>query len=137
MPPLQGVAAYCMAVPRGRRPESILVRVVGEDGVAGWGEVTGSDVCWADIEERVGPALLGLDWDLPEEVGGVGGLGGTAAVSATDIACWDLWCRRKDSPLSHSLGGTRTSVMAGAPPGARPTPHGLLPPGQPPLAARD
>jgi O-succinylbenzoate synthase len=126
MPRIQGFEAYRMAMPRGRRPESILVRVVGEDGVAGWGEVTGSDVCWADIEERVGPALLGLDWDLPEEVGGVGGLGGTAAVSATDIACWDLWCRRKDSPLSHSLGGTRTSVMAGARLSAEPTLDVLL-----------
>lgn len=114
MPRIQGFEAFRMAMPRGRRPESILVRVTGEDGVAGWGEVPASDRCWADIEERVGPALLGLDWDLPEEVGGVGGLGGSAAASATDIACWDLWCRRVGSPLSHSLGGTRTSVMAGA-----------------------
>lgn len=114
MPRIQGFEAFRMAMPRGRRPESILVRVTGEDGVAGWGEVPASDRCWADIEERVGPALLGLDWDLPEEVGGVGGLGGSAAASATDIACWDLWCRRAGSPLAHSLGGTRTSVMAGA-----------------------
>src|SRR3954447_2001237 len=135
MPRIQGFEAYRMAMPRGRRPESILVRVVGEDGVAGWGEVTGSDVCWADIEERVGPALLGLDWDLPEEVGGVGGLGGPAAVSATDIACWDLWCRRKDSPLSHSLGGTRTSVMAGARPRGEGTRHVPCPRGSPPIAA--
>jgi O-succinylbenzoate synthase len=114
MPRIQGFEAYRMAMPRGRRPESILVRVTAEDGVAGWGEVSASDRCWADIEERVGPALLGLDWELPEEVGGVGGLGGSAAASATDIACWDLWCRLQGSPLSHSLGGTRTSVMAGA-----------------------
>jgi O-succinylbenzoate synthase len=114
MPRIQGFEAFRMAMPRGRRPESILVRVTGDDGVTGWGEVPASDRCWADIEERVGPALLGLDWDLPEEVGGVGGLGGSAAASATDIACWDLWCRRQGSPLSHSLGGTRTSVMAGA-----------------------
>lgn len=114
MPRIQGFEAFRMAMPRGRRPESILVRVTGEDGMAGWGEVPASDRCWADIEERVGPALLGLDWDLPEEVGGVGGLGGSAAASATDIACWDLWCRRQGSPLSHSLGGTRTSVVAGA-----------------------
>jgi O-succinylbenzoate synthase len=110
---IQGFEAYRMAMPRGRRPESILVRIVGDDGVTGWGEAAGSDACWADIEERVGPALLGLDWDLPEEVAGVGGLGGRAAASAIDIACWDLWCRRQRSPLSHSLGGTRTSIMAG------------------------
>jgi o-succinylbenzoate synthase len=126
MPRIQGFEAYRMAMPRGRRPESILVRVTGDDGLAGWGEVAASDVCWADIEERIGPALLGLDWDLPEEVGGVGGLGGNAAASAADIACWDLWCRRQGSPLSHSLGGTRTSVMAGARLGAEPTLDVLL-----------
>src|SRR5690349_13172773 len=114
MPRIRGFEAFRMAMPRGRRPESILVRVTGEDGVTGWGEVPACDRCWADIEERLGPALLGLDWDLPEEVGGVGGLGGSAAASATDMACWDLWCRRVGSPLSHSLGGMRTSVMAGA-----------------------
>jgi O-succinylbenzoate synthase len=126
MPRIQGFEAYRMAMPRGRRPESILVRVTGDDGIAGWGEVAGSDVCWADIEERVGPALLGLEWELPEEVGGVGGLGGRAAASATDIACWDLWCRRQGSPLSHSLGGTRTSIMAGARLGTEPTLDVLL-----------
>ncbi|GLY82218.1 enolase C-terminal domain-like protein [Actinoallomurus iriomotensis] len=126
MPRIQGFEAYRMAMPRGRRPESILVRVTDDDGLAGWGEVAASDVCWADIEERVGPALLGLDWELPEEVVGVGGLGGSAAASATDIACWDLWCRRQGSPLSYSLGGTRTSVMAGARLGAEPTLDVLL-----------
>lgn len=114
MPRIQGCEAYRIAMPHGRRPESIIVRVTGDDGVTGWGEVPASDGCWADIEERVGPALLGLEWDLPEEVSGIGGLGGSAAASATDMACWDLWCRRQGSPLSHSLGGTRTSVMAGA-----------------------
>jgi o-succinylbenzoate synthase len=126
MPRIQGFEAYRLAMPRGRRPESILVRVTADDGMAGWGEVAGSDFCWSDIEERVGPALLGLDWELPEEVGGVGGLGGSAAASATDIACWDLWCRRQGSPLSHSLGGTRTSIMAGARLGAEPALDVLL-----------
>jgi o-succinylbenzoate synthase len=126
MPRIEGFEAYRMAMPHGRRPESILVRVTADDGLSGWGEVGASDVCWSDIEERVGPALLGLDWDLPEEVTGVGGLGGSAAASATDIACWDLWCRRQGSPLSHSLGGTRTSVMAGARLSAEPTLDVLL-----------
>jgi O-succinylbenzoate synthase len=126
MPRIEGFEAYRMAMPRGRRPESIVVRVTGDDGLSGWGEVAGSDMCWADIEERVGPALLGLEWELPEEVGGVGGLGCTAAASAADIACWDLWCRRQGSPLAHSLGGTRTSIMAGARLGTEPTVEVLL-----------
>lgn len=109
-----GFEAYRVVMPRRRRPESILVRLTGDDGLVGWGEVAGSDQTWADIEERVGPAILGLDWDLPEEVVGVGGLGGRPAAAAIDIACWDLWCRRQDSPLAYALGGTRTSVVAGA-----------------------
>ncbi|MCO6010636.1 O-succinylbenzoate synthase [Actinoallomurus purpureus] len=114
MPRIEGFEAYRLTMPHGRRPESILVRVCDEDDAIGWGEVAGSDACWADIEERVGPALLGLDWELPEEVVGVGGLGGHEAASAIDIACWDLWCRRHGTPLSHALGGTRTSIVAGA-----------------------
>jgi O-succinylbenzoate synthase len=126
MPRIQGVEAYRVTMPRGRRPESILVRICGDDGTVGWGEAGGSDHCWADIEERIGPALLGLDWDMPEEVVGVGGLGGRAAASAIDIACWDLWCRRQRSPLAYSLGGTRTSIMAGGRLAAEPTLDVLL-----------
>jgi o-succinylbenzoate synthase len=126
MPRIQGFEAFRAVMPRGRRPESILVRVTGDDGLTGWGEVAASDGCWTDIEERVGPALLGLDWDLPEDVRGVGGLGGSAAAAAADIACWDLWCRRQGSPLAHSLGGTRTSVMAGGRLDAEPLPDVLL-----------
>jgi o-succinylbenzoate synthase len=109
MPRIREVEAYRLAMPRGRRPvESVLVRVRGDDGVTGWGEAAASDRCWADLEE-LGPALLGLDWDLPEEVAGIGG----ACSAAVDIACWDLWCRRRDSPLAHALGGTRTSIVTG------------------------
>ncbi|MFL6054891.1 MAG: enolase C-terminal domain-like protein [Actinoallomurus sp.] len=126
MPRIEGFEAYRMTMPHGRRPESILVRVCDADGAIGWGEVAGSDACWADIEERVGPALLGLDWELPEEVVGVGGLGGHAAASAIDIACWDLWCRRQRTPLAYALGGTRTSIVAGARLTAEPTLDVLL-----------
>jgi O-succinylbenzoate synthase len=104
-------------MPRGRRPQSILVRLTGDDGVAGWGEArvpSDSDSTWADIEERLAPALLGLDWDRPEDVSGVRDLGTRPAAAAIDIACWDLWCRGRGVPLAHALGGTRTSVVVGA-----------------------
>src|SRR5260370_567902 len=69
-------------MPRGRRPESILVRLTADDGSVGWGEVSPAvdtsdtsdtseaDRIWSDIEERIAPALLGLDWERPEDVAG-------------------------------------------------------------------
>jgi O-succinylbenzoate synthase len=110
-------------MPRGSRPESILVRLTGDDGAVGWGEApvrpkTGpagtDDSIWADIEERLAPALLGMDWDRPEDVSGMAELGNRFAAAAIDIACWDLWCRVRRVPLAHALGGTRTSVVVGA-----------------------
>ncbi|MEU8267285.1 enolase C-terminal domain-like protein [Sphaerisporangium sp. NPDC049002] len=61
---------------------------------------------WTTLEESLAPALLGVDWEHPDELGTVPG--GTAV----DLACWDLWARMRGVPLAHALGGTRTSVMA-------------------------
>ncbi|GAA3799127.1 hypothetical protein GCM10022226_18150 [Sphaerisporangium flaviroseum] len=61
---------------------------------------------WATLEESLAPALLGVDWEHPDELGTVPG--GTAV----DLACWDLWTRMRGVPLAYALGGTRTSVMA-------------------------
>ncbi|MEV7969345.1 enolase C-terminal domain-like protein [Sphaerisporangium sp. NPDC088356] len=60
---------------------------------------------WTTLEESL-PALLGVDWEHPDELGTIPG--GTAV----DLACWDLWARMRGVPLAHALGGTRTSVMA-------------------------
>ncbi|MWK39387.1 O-succinylbenzoate synthase [Actinomadura sp. J1-007] len=120
MPRIHGCDAFRVAMPRGRRPESILVRIEGEDGANGWGEVAvpkgadGGGPAWADIEERMGPALIGLDWDRPEDVSAAADLGSHGAAAAIDVACWDLWCRGRGLPLAHALGGTRTSIVTGA-----------------------
>ncbi|WP_067815883.1 enolase C-terminal domain-like protein [Actinomadura kijaniata] len=119
MPQIQGCEAFHVAMPRGRRPESILVRVTGDDGVVGWGEVALMDRSdgpgvWADLTERMGPALIGLEWERPEDVSAAAELGGRGAAAAVDTACWDLWCRTRGLPLAHALGGTRTSLVTGA-----------------------
>ncbi|HEX6472355.1 MAG TPA: enolase C-terminal domain-like protein [Streptosporangiaceae bacterium] len=124
MPRVQGCDAFRVTMRRGGRPESILVRLTGDNGAVGWGEapVRSHDAgpgeadgsIWADIEERLAPALLGVDWDRPEDVAGVAQLGGRGAAAAIDIACWDLWCRARRVPLAHALGGTRTAVVVGA-----------------------
>ncbi|MFI6519220.1 enolase C-terminal domain-like protein [Spirillospora sp. NPDC050679] len=122
MPQIHGCDAFRVAMPRGRRPESVLVRVSAGES-SGWGEVAVTEEsgagpgaganAWADVTERMGPALIGLDWDRPEDVSAVAELGGRAAAAAVDVACWDLWCRTRGLPLAHALGGTRTSLVTG------------------------
>ncbi|MEW2360203.1 enolase C-terminal domain-like protein [Spirillospora sp. NPDC029432] len=126
VPSIHGCDAFRVAMPRGRRPESVLVRLTAQDGTVGWGEAAlaagGPDPVWSDIEERMGPALIGLELDRPEDVSAAADLGCPAAAAAIDTACWDLWCRSRGLPLAHALGGTRTSIVTGA----RLTPEPLL-----------
>lgn len=120
MPQIEGCETFRVAMPRGRRPESILVRLTGADGTVGWGEVAvpeeaaGAAPAWADIAERMAPALIGLPWERPEDVAAVADLGTRGAAAAVDTACWDLWCRGRGEPLAHALGGTRTSIVTAA-----------------------
>ncbi|GAA2626189.1 enolase C-terminal domain-like protein [Actinomadura fulvescens] len=120
MPQIQGCDAFRAALPRGQRPESVLVRLTADDGTVGWGEAAlpggaeTSGSVWADIAERMGPALIGLDWERPEDVSAAAELGDRPAAAAIDVACWDLWCRTRGLPLAHALGGTRTSIVTGA-----------------------
>lgn len=117
MPRVQGFDAFRVAMPHGRRPESIIIRLTGEDGTVGWGEAglpPWAESAWVDIEERLGPALLGVDWEDPEDVTGLTRTGDRRAAAAIDIACWDLWCRARKVPVAHALGGTRTAIVTGA-----------------------
>jgi len=123
VPQIQGCDAFRVAMPRGRRPESVLVRLTARDDAVGWGEAAlngsagdgpGADEVWADIQERMGPALIGLDLERPEDVSAAADLGCRGAAAAIDMACWDLWCRARGLPLAHALGGTRTSIVTGA-----------------------
>ncbi|ACZ89176.1 enolase C-terminal domain-like protein [Streptosporangium roseum] len=107
MPRVRELEVFRLVLPYGRRPESILVRLTDYGGMAGWGEVVDPDPkTWAFLEEGLGRALIGIDWEHPDELGAVPG--GPAA----DMACWDLWARMRGVPLSHALGGSRTSLMA-------------------------
>src|SRR5690606_13051116 len=119
VPRIDGCDVYRVVMPRGRRPESVLVRLSGGDAV-GWGEMpvpaSPGDLsrAWADIEERMGPALVGLELDRPEDVSAAADFGAREAAAAIDTACWDLWCRARGMPLAHALGGTRTSIVTGS-----------------------
>lgn len=107
MPRVCELEVFRLVLPYGRRPESILVRLTDYGGMTGWGEVVDPDPkTWALLQEGFGQALVGLDWEHPDELGDIPG------GSAADMACWDLWARMRGVPLAHALGGSRTSLTA-------------------------
>ncbi|MBB2743830.1 enolase C-terminal domain-like protein [Microbispora sp. NBRC 16548] len=104
MPRVRELEVFRMTLPYGRRPETVLIKITDYGGMVGWGEAV--DPAEAGPLERGLPALVGLDWEHPAELGEIPG------GAAGDMACWDLWGRMNGVPLSHALGGSRTSLIA-------------------------
>jgi L-alanine-DL-glutamate epimerase-like enolase superfamily enzyme len=98
-----------------------LVRIETDDGHVGWGEAIASpqsiSVATAYvIEHRLVPLLLGADardvvglWQMMRDATYWDGNGGivTFAISAVDMALWDLKGRLEGRSLSDMLGGRR------------------------------
>ena len=94
--------------------EAMLVRVVTEDGRTGWGEAYGpAAVTAAIVREFLGPMVVGRDpraveslWELlyarSIDYGQKGVM--IAAISALDIAFWDLKAQDAGVPLYRLLG---------------------------------
>ena len=94
--------------------EAMLVRVAVDDGREGWGEAYGPAAVTAPIvREFLGPLVLGRDpraaealWELlfarSLDYGQKGLM--LAAISAVDIACWDLKAQDAGLPLYRLLG---------------------------------
>jgi D-galactarolactone cycloisomerase len=104
------------------RRGAMLVEVVGEDGTSGWGEAFGPARLTAAIVQHYRPLLIGADALATEAVWqalynmlrdhGQKGLP-IEALSAVDIALWDLKGRHLGLPVHRLLGGPlRTSVQA-------------------------
>ncbi|XVQ83278.1 enolase C-terminal domain-like protein [Microbispora siamensis] len=104
MPRVRELEVFRMTLPYGRRPETVLIKITDYGGMVGWGEAV--DPAEAGPLERALPALIGLDWEHPSELGEIPG------GAAGDMACWDLWGRMNGVPLAHALGGSRTSLIA-------------------------
>jgi L-alanine-DL-glutamate epimerase-like enolase superfamily enzyme len=102
--------------------DSLLVKVTTDQGYEGWGEAFGlraAAVTQRAIDEMIAPLCLGQDayrigplmGEVQEElqVFGRGGLV-THALSAVDIALWDIAGKAAGAPLHRLLGGGVTDL---------------------------
>lgn len=98
--------------------DMLLVRIDTDAGISGWGEGFGHRI-WpatrAAIDTLIGPMCLGRDAsainalidDLQRNLHGVGRTGPAMyALSAIDIALWDIAGKAANVPLYHLLGGS-------------------------------
>ena len=95
--------------------EAMLVKVTAQDGRTGWGEAYGpAAITAAIVQEFLGPMIVGHDPGAVESLwesmyarsidyGQKGVM--IAAMSALDIACWDLKAQDAGVPLYRLLGG--------------------------------
>ena len=95
--------------------QTLLVQVIADDGVEGWGECAGiAPVNQSAIHDFFAPLLLGrnplqvdvlwhLLWQASQPWGRRGVL--TAALSGIDIALWDLRGKALGQPISEMMGG--------------------------------
>ncbi|WP_029138387.1 o-succinylbenzoate synthase [Nakamurella lactea] len=123
---------------RKSRLEHILVRVTDSDGGTGWGEIASPsdpyycpetvDTSWLMLNGYLAPAVLGRDWQHPDELGALFGKvrGNHFAKAGVDIAGWDLWCRREGVSVASALGAVREQIDAGVSLGIEPTLDDLL-----------
>lgn len=148
MPTVAAVEAFRVSLPlvhtfqtsshRKSHLEHIVVRVTDADGAAGWGEIASPsdpyyspetvDTCWMVLRRYLAPALAGAAWEHPAEAGAAWARirGHHFAKAGLDVACWDLWTRRSQTPLAAALGGTRPEIPAGVSLGIEPTIDELL-----------
>jgi D-galactarolactone cycloisomerase len=104
--------------------DSLFVRVVTEDGLEGWGEGWGHVACpttLAALTSLVGPAFIGRD--ASDRIGlmnemqhrlHIHGRTGPVvyALSAIEIALWDIAGKRASQPIATLLGGAPRELSA-------------------------
>ena len=108
--------AFNAASPDITRMESLLVRLTSDDGREGWGEAFGhgiNPVTFTALEKLVAPFFLGTELDQRQQtyqqaLRAFHGFGRTGAVlyavSAIDIALWDIAAQVAGRPLYAFLG---------------------------------
>jgi len=104
------------------RVEDVVVKVVGENGLAGYGEAPPTAVITGDtlgsiecaIQSFLKPALVGMDLMAFEEVMeklSAAMVKNTSAKAAVDMALYDLYGKTLGLPVYQLLGGARTSFQ--------------------------
>ena len=103
--------------------DTLLVRIDTDEGVTGWGEGFGHRIFTATkaaLDSFIGPMCIGRDPthisalvdQLQRNLGGVGRNGPAMyALSAIDIALWDIAGKLAGQPLYRLLGGSPRSVL--------------------------
>lgn len=116
----------------------LLVEMIGEDGTVGWGEIASpagpfyapetTTTAWQTATEFLIPAVLGAQWEHPDEIAGLYAKvrGNYFAKAGIEMAAWALWTEAHGVALAQALGGERTSVVAGVSLGIEPSIEALL-----------
>ena len=101
--------------------DDIVIRVIGDNGMEGFGEAPPTAVITGDtkgsirtaIQDFIAPALIGMDI---EDLDGVMKklrtciLKNTSAKAAVDMAIYDLYAKNLNQPLYKVLGGNSNTV---------------------------
>ncbi|MBM7567734.1 enolase C-terminal domain-like protein [Paenibacillus sacheonensis] len=100
----------------------VIVQIIADNGIEGLGESTGGMATASIIHEHIRRILIGKDprdieklWDMMFKITLPYGRKGIPimAVSAVDLALWDLVSKARSEPLYMSLGGaTKDKVQA-------------------------
>lgn len=105
--------------------EFILVEVIDEDGVSGWGESVAFEIPWYTeetvktnwhmLEDFLIPLALQAPIEHPDDLNRrISFLKKNhMAKAALEGAVWDLWAKKQNLPLSHALGGKRKQIQVG------------------------
>ncbi|MGH9882366.1 MAG: o-succinylbenzoate synthase [Pyrinomonadaceae bacterium] len=116
----------------------LLVRVIDNDGVEGWGECTAGEgpfyseewieSAWPTMRKFLAPMVLGKAVAATTDVWGLMNAvrGHRMAKGAIENACWDLEAKRMGVPLWKHLGGTQREIACGVSIGIQDSPEELL-----------
>ncbi|WP_255316490.1 o-succinylbenzoate synthase [Nesterenkonia sp. Act20] len=116
----------------------LLVEMIDADGTVGWGEIASpagpfyapetTTTAWQTATEHLIPAVLGAQWEHPDEIAGLYGKvrGNFFAKAGVEMAAWAMWSAAESIPLARALGGERESVVAGVSLGIEPSIEALL-----------